>query len=107
MLANLQPHTVNVSRPTPTKGTSGAEKDTYTTVYSSLPCFVQPVSASWQVRYAQRGIDVSHSVYFNQALTIKPGDRLIFGTRTLMVQGVRNLLEGGQVMEVDCSEILK
>jgi hypothetical protein len=105
MLANLQPHTITVNRPTPTKGTSGAEKDTYSAVYSSLPCFVQPVSASWQILYSQRKIEVTHSVYFNQALTIKTGDQLAFGTRTFLVKGVRNLLERGLVTVVDAQEL--
>jgi hypothetical protein len=105
MLANLMFNTVNVNRPTPTKGTSGAQKNTYTTVYSSLPCSVQPVTATWQVLYSQRHIDVTHSVFFNSNPTIQAGDQIVFGSLTLMVQGIRDLISLQRVLVVDCLQI--
>lgn len=103
---NLCIHTVNVSRPTASKGTSGGEKDTYTTVYTGLVGMVQPVSATWQVMYSQRKIDVTHTFFTNQNPTIKNGDKIIFGTRTFLVRGFRNLNEMGRVTAVDCEELL-
>lgn len=106
MLQNLMFHVVSVQRPTPTKGTSGGEIDSYTTVYSELACCVQPVSTSWLVRYAQRGIDVTHTIFTNQGPTIRNGDRVVYGTRTFLVQGFRDLIELTRVQVIDCKELM-
>lgn len=105
MLDNLLIHTITVNRPTPSKGTSGAEKDQYTAVYTGLACLIQPVQAQWQLQYAQRQINITHSIGFNRNVTINNGDQLVFGSRTLMVKGVRNLTEQGKVIVADCQEI--
>jgi hypothetical protein len=106
MVDNLMSHTVNVNSPTTTKGTSGGLKEAFSAVYAGLPCSIQPVSSSWLVRYAQRHIDVSHTLYFNQALTILIGDQIVFGARTFLVEGKRDLIEAGRVTVVDCKELL-
>lgn len=105
MLQNLMLNTVNVNRPTPSKGTSGAEKDTLTTVYTATPCMVQPVKTAWKIEYAQRKIEVTHSIYFNSSITVKNGDQVSFGTRTFFVEGVRDLDSMGRVLVVDCREL--
>ncbi len=106
MLGNLMNQTVNVSRPTPTKGTSGAEKDTYTTVYTGLTCSVQPTTATWMIQYSRRAIDVSHSLYFNTNPTIRNGDKILFGSRVFLVKGIRDLISLGKVLVVDVLEII-
>lgn len=106
MLDNLMIHSVNVNRPTPTKGTSGGEKDTYATVYTNLRCMVQPVSPHWLIQYQQRRINVSHSVFTNANPTIKTGDKIAFGSRTFLVQGFTNKIELGVVMQIDVLEIV-
>jgi head-tail adaptor len=105
MLSNLLNHTVTVNRPTDTPDTSGGISESFSAVYSNIPANIQPVSASWLIQYAQRKIDVSHSVYFNQALTINTGDQIAYGSRTLLVKGVRDLIELGRVVVVDCLEL--
>ena len=105
MLGNLQKNIVNVQRPTPSKGTSGAEKDTYTTVYTAQACNIQPVSSGWKILYGQRKIDCTHTVYFPGSLTIKVGDKIIYGSRSFMVIGVKDVKELGVITEVDCQEL--
>lgn len=97
--------TVTVNRPTAIKGTSGAQKNTLAAVYANLPCSVQPITASWLVQYSQRHIDVSHSVYFNSTPTIQIADQIAFGSKTFLVQGVRDLISLQRVLVVDCLEI--
>lgn len=104
MLAHLMIHTAVVSRPTASKGTSGAEVDTFATAYAALPGMMQPVTASWQVQYAQRKINTTHTYFTNANPTIQNGDKLTFSGRTFYVQGVRNLCEMGRVTAIDLQE---
>src|SRR5258708_157628 len=105
-LENLMTHTVDIKRPTPVKGNSGGQTKTYTTVYTDQPVSIQPINTSWLVRYAQKHIDVTHSLYFNTALTVRAGDQIVYGTRTFLVEGKRDLIELGVVSVVDCRELL-
>ncbi len=105
MLANLMTSLVMVNRPTPIRGTSGAQKNTFTAVYTGLPCSVQPVTASWMIQYSQRKIDVSHSLYFNSNPTILIADQIAFGSKTFLVQGIRDLISLSKVLVVDCLEL--
>jgi hypothetical protein len=109
MIENLQRHTVNVQKPNPTKGTSGAEVDNYTTTVSNMPCLVLDASATWKVFYQQRKQDVTHQVFTNQGPTIVTGYQLIWnpgtGNKTLRVIGVTDKGGKGQVMQIDCQEL--
>ena len=105
MLENLMTNVVNVNRPTPSKGTSGGQTNTYATVYSALPCSFQPVSASWLIQYAQRAINVTNTLYFNSNPTILIADQIIMGSHTFLVQGVRDLIASGRVLVVDVLEV--
>lgn len=105
MLSNLLRHSVTVNRPTPSKGTSGAQVNTYSAVYSAIPALVQPIQATWLMQYQRKAIDVSHTVFFNTNPTILDGDQIAYNSRTLLVKGVRDLQEWGKVLAVDCLEI--
>lgn len=105
MLDNLQIHTANVQRPTPTKGTSGAEVVTFTTTVADMPCRVLDASAQWRILYAQRNIDITHQVYTNQNPTVKAGYQLVWNNRTLRVMAVYDKSGKGQVLQIDCQEL--
>ena|SRR5579884_2663664 len=106
MLHNLQNATVNVQAPTPTKGASGGEKDTWTTTTTAMPCRVIDASATWKVYYAQKKLDITHQVYTNQKPTVKVGYQIVWGTRTLRVIGITDKGGAGLVTQIDCQEIL-
>lgn len=97
--------TVNVNRPTPTKGVSGGQKDTFNTVYSALPCSIQPITASWQILYSQRQIETSHTILFNSNPSLLIGDQLIGTSATYLVVGIRDLITLQRVLAVDCMVI--
>lgn len=105
MIDNLLWHQVNVNRPTPGKSANGAVTNTYAAAYTNLACQVQPVKAQWLLMYQQRKIEISHSVYFGSNPTVKNGDQIVFGSRTFLVQGIRDLTEQGKVKVVDCLEL--
>lgn len=106
MLFNLMTSTVSVNRPTPSKGVTGGQKDTFSTVYTGLPCSIQPISANWQILYSQRQIETTHTIFFaapEPSLLI--GDQLVSGSTTYLVQGIRDLISVGKVLAVDCEVI--
>ena len=106
MLDNLQIHTATVQQPTPTKGTSGGEKVTWTNTATNMACRVLDVTATWSVFYAQRNIQVTHQVYTNQGPTVKTGYQLIWLGKTLRVIAVYDKGGSGNVTQIDCLEIL-
>ena len=89
-LQNLMWHRVTIKRPTASKDASGGITSTESAVYTDLPANVQPVSASVSLLYQQRQLTVTHSVYTNQAISARNGDRVYFGTRTFIVTGFRD-----------------
>ena len=104
MLDNLMTNVVDVSRPVITKGTSGAQKNVLSSLYSDLPCSLQPAKGSWVLQYQARHINITHSLYFNSIPDIDTGDVITFGTRTFLVQGFRDLITLGRVFVVDVLE---
>lgn len=126
MIQNLLRHTIDVHRPSPNKGTSGAEMQTDSTPYTGVPCLVQPVTATWLVQYQRRSIDVTHTVFlapryvggaFSNAFSdafdigrttpiIATGDYFMYAGRKLLVKGIRDLQEWGRVLAVDCLEVM-
>ena len=105
MIENLQVHTVNVQQPNPTKGASGAEKDSYATTVYGMPCLVLDASAAWKVLYAQRQQDITHQVFTNTAPAIATGYQLVWQGRILRVIGITDKGGKGLVMQIDCQEL--
>lgn len=103
-LQNLMWHRVTIKRPTASKDASGGITSTETAVYTDLPANVQPVSASVSLLYQQRQLTVTHSVYTNQVISARNGDRVYFGTRTFIVTGFRDLIESDRVFVLDTYE---
>lgn len=75
-LSSLLRHEVDWHRPNVSMDASrGAVRD-FETVEEGLPCLVQPASAHDKLLFRQRNITLTHKIYFDHALTLKPGDRL-------------------------------
>jgi hypothetical protein len=83
---------------------AGGAIEAWSTVYTSLPCNLQTLSNSWQVRYAQKGIDADHTCYFNSNPTILVGDRLVYGSKILYVVGMRDQINLNFILAVDAKE---
>jgi hypothetical protein len=106
MWTNFMTHTVNVLRLTGAKDAAGGETGATTTAYTGLRCRVQPVSSNWLIRYAVRQSDTTHAVFFVDNPTLYIGDKIIYNSRTLYVQGIRDQQEAGRVLVADCKEIV-
>lgn len=105
MIANLLIHAVDVKRPTVTKDAMGGQSKTWTTVYSAVPCFVQPAIATDKTLYAQKEMVVTHAVYTASNPALRPQDVLWFGSRKFVVKAIRDACEMGLVQCIDCEEM--
>lgn len=74
-------------------------------VCGSVACSIQPASAKEVTFYsAFRSLEISHSIYTDNVGPWERNDALVYAGRRLVVVGVRDLLERGQVIVLDALE---
>lgn len=97
---------INIVRPAPTSDTSAGitYPEPTAMIYSGVMASIQPASTAVQNYYAMNHMQVTHTVYTNQALSVNVADQIQYGVRTLVVQGIRNLIESNRVYALDCEE---
>jgi hypothetical protein len=104
MLGNLMSNKASIQRRGVVAATGGANY-TWTDIYSNIGVSIQPASSSLHLSYDARKQNVTHSIFTNkQIVNVAVGDRVLFGSRTLLVQGVFNLIELKRVWRLDCLE---
>ncbi len=70
-----------------------------------LPCCVRPIRADAQRQYAQRQINVTHRVYFDQVYPLVKQDRLtVDNGKILLITGIFDTDELEELFVVDCEE---
>ena len=87
-----------------TQDTIGGRRNTWSTVASGVRCWMQPATARTLERYRQQQMIVTHSVYVQQDLACQANDRLVIGSRTLIVKGQRDSAGLGRLWEIDVEE---
>lgn len=105
LIGNLLIHAIDVKRPSITKDSMGGQVETLATIYSAVPCMIQPASDGDKVLYAQRQTTITHSVYMNTRPTLQMQDILLFGSRKFRFKGMRDACEMGLVQCIDCEEM--
>lgn len=98
-------HSVDLERPSKSEDELGGRNRIWATQTAAIACWVQPASASTIAWYGERGITVTHTVYFATAPGAQTGDRFKFGTRYMVIEGVQNVAETSELWEVDCREV--
>ena len=76
-----------------------------TLVQRAVPCCIQPATAKEAQFYYERSQEITHVIY-TEATGFLRNDRLVYGSRTFYVVGVRNLIELGWVTALDCVEFV-
>lgn len=100
------PHTITIQSPTePTPDSYGGMRYDWADDLANIPANVQDASSSEVVRYAQRGLSVTRSIY----ITTDPGElterhRVAWGGVYMSIVGVVELCNLGRVWRLDCSE---
>lgn len=98
-------HSVDVERPSMTVADDvGGRTHTWASVSDSVACWVQPASSSTLEQYGARDIVISHNVYFSSDPGVELEDRLLFGTRHLLVLGKKDAGELDKLWRIDCEE---
>lgn len=75
-LLSLSRHEVDWQRPVVTMDASRGGVREFENVEEGLPCLIQPASASDKLLYKQRNVSLTHKIYFDHLLALKPNDRL-------------------------------
>lgn len=77
MLATMMSVTGTLTRSQTGRDSAGGVTKTYAQVAANFPCEVQPASASTQMRYSKRDIQVDVTVYFSADIGAQEDDILI------------------------------
>ena len=106
MLSGLMIHKAAVQRSTfgATTFSSGGTK-AWATVNASLPCRIQPLSASERIEFSRPQQEVTHRMYVAGSVDITAADRISFGGRTFNIVGVRNIDEWNRLTTIDLFEL--
>lgn len=98
-------HTVNINRPVVSEDSSGGQVFNNILIANAVPAFVQPASAKLIDYYEQRGMEITHMVFFAADIGATMGDIIIYGTRNLRVSGYRNMCELSIGWVAGCQEL--
>lgn len=105
MIENLLFSTVSIQSPTVGKDASGGITKTYTTYASNVGASIQPLTAQEKVTYDQKGIDVDTVIYLAGDWNVVGIEwRVLYGSRTFYVQGVRDQISIGLVTALEVTE---
>lgn len=86
------------------RGAAGGRRIAWATLADEIPCWVQPVQAAVAEHYAARALVVSHAIYVAQDIGCLPDDRLVVGSATYLVRGVRDMAGLSRAWRIDAQE---
>lgn len=66
---------------------------------------ISPTSAATRAQYNQLGIGASHTVFVPPRANVHEGDRLVYGSRVLKVNGITDPSEARHHLELVCEEV--
>lgn len=99
-------NSVTVTRFTPGEDAEGGFTQVTSTT-ATLSCSVQPTSGRGLIDQGRDGELITHKVYFRTDPTLKKGDEIAWGTKTLSVKDTHNATSGVDLYyRVDCTERL-
>ena len=103
-IESLCDKSVSVLRPTMITSDTGAYEETFA-VWKTIDARIQPLTAAELTKLGREATDIGIRLYCVPAGIQEP-DRILYGSRTFEVIGVRDIDEQGRLMTVDCVEIL-
>lgn len=98
-------HSVALQRAVVTEDVIGGRNNAFETIAANIAVWLQPSSASVSATYEQRGITVTHRCYIASDIEAKAGDRLLWGTRHLVIEGVQNQAGMNRLWRLDVREL--
>ena len=105
MLSHLCDKTVTVQSNAATLGADMTRADSWATLYENVSVRIVPLSARQLTAYMGAPSRPTHRVYVAAtSLAITTAHRLLYGSRILNIQGVRNPHEQGRFLVLECEE---
>ncbi len=104
----LSIHTITIEQNTGTAtgDGKGGWPDSWAVKYEDIKARIQPRSANERSQWGGLPTVGTHVIYVPDAsLAITEKDRIIFGTRTFNILGVRDIDEWGRFLTIDAEEI--
>jgi len=101
---SLTDKTITVQRATAIVSEAGAYEEVYDTL-TTAKARIQPLTAAELVKLGREATDIGIRLYCVPCGIQEP-DRIVYGSRTFEVVGVRDIDEQGRLSTVDCVEIL-
>ena len=103
--SNLMNSKVNVTRPTRTTDGVGGWTESFATVYTGMPCRIQPMSGREQAIYGAEKVVSTHKIFCDASYVIYERDKVVYGNRSFDVQLVRDIDTMGHHLELEVREI--
>jgi SPP1 family predicted phage head-tail adaptor len=103
-------HSVTIQSPEGLRDALGERTTEWVDVAQFIRVGIEPLKSSEVIAAAQAQMQVTHKVVlrYNDLLNgIEMGWRVLFGSRKLIIEGVRNIGERNQSLELMCSEGLR
>jgi hypothetical protein len=100
-MKQLLKNKIVLSRPTITQSDNMGINSVFAPVYTDLGASVQPANSSLQFQYAQRQINITHTIYVPVGVVVRNGDTISDGKYTYQVKGWRDLAGRGKVLAID------
>ena len=97
-------HAVDLMRSIETEDAIGGRNRVWNTITEDIACWVQPASGSTMEWWAERGITITHRIYFATEPGAQIGDRFLFGTRHMVLEGAQDVAETSELWYGDCRE---
>ena len=110
MRAGKLRHKVTIQSPAGSRDATTGERVTTWTAEATTWASITPLSSNTIFTAAQANMKVTHSVVIRYSSDVSDIDgswRVLFGSRPLVINGIRNINERNRTMELLCEEGLK
>ena len=97
--------TAHLQRMTMTSDGAGGRAEAWTTIYSNMPCRIQPMGGSERSIYRTEGVEATDKIFVQPDYTFTEKDRIYFGTRIFELLLVRNIDEMNHHQELVAREL--
>ena len=99
-------HTITIQENTAVPDGKGGNPATWTTKHANIKARIRPIAAREDERWEGVAADLTHTVYIADAtLDIKEKDRVVFGSRTFDILGVRDIDEWNRYLQLGVEEL--
>ena len=106
-LAHMMIHIARVERATTDAATSfsSAGAKTWTPIFPVVACQIQPISAREAVIFSREQQAISHTMYVNREIDVRPGDRVYYAGKPFSVVGIRNIDYRNRLTTINLMEL--